>query len=147
MCISWLCPFKLKAFMQKRRILLFGPILIFFILGRFSPHIEPLSWHDKLESGPFSTLFTCTNKAAVGDKRNYNMNNKMCYLFEQLHEAENAMLWWLCFFYFLFNKRSPEDVFGKDSFSAYIISWKHLAKFRLMIFMSKQVCQKWYTPF
>ena len=30
------------------------------------PHIEPVSWQNKLQSGPFSALSTCANEAVVG---------------------------------------------------------------------------------
>jgi len=39
------------------------------------PCIKPVSQQSKLESGPFSALFACANKATVRELRNY-MNNK-----------------------------------------------------------------------
>ena len=36
-------------------------------LDRPPPRIEPASGQNKLESGPFSALATCANKAVVGD--------------------------------------------------------------------------------
>ena len=44
MCASWLCPFKLKAFVQKRLILLFGPIFIFWRIKLIFGRLTCLTW-------------------------------------------------------------------------------------------------------
>ena len=68
-----------------------------------------MSRQKKFESGPFSALSTCVNKAVVSDS---------CIIVTSSFSETKG------FFCFSFNKRSLEDALGKMCFFTYVISQK-----------------------